>query len=133
MADALNSLPNQTKHVGVPNQTYDAHLFTLQPKWLQSLYEHLLEGVMPKIFTTSQRWYLIQRTKPFVLQEGVLYIFRQDNKFRQVLQPEHVSIILQKLHGGVARGHFSFDINVQKILDAGYWRPTMNGNVHEYC
>jgi hypothetical protein len=29
--------------------------------------------------------------------------------------------------------HFSFDIIVRKILDAGYWWLTMNRNVHEYC
>ncbi len=34
MADALNKLPNHIKLVGTPNQTYDAHFFMLQPKWL---------------------------------------------------------------------------------------------------
>jgi hypothetical protein len=29
MANALNRLPNQVKLIGVPNQTIDAHLFTL--------------------------------------------------------------------------------------------------------
>jgi len=51
MADAFNRLPNHTKHVGVPNQTCDAHMLTLQPVWLQSVYEYLLEGVLPKRFT----------------------------------------------------------------------------------
>jgi len=32
-------------------------------------------------FTTSQRQNLAQRVKPFVLQEGVLYRFGQDNRF----------------------------------------------------
>jgi len=39
------------------------------------VYEYLSEEVMLKIFTTSQNIYLTQRAKPFVLQEGVLYIF----------------------------------------------------------
>ncbi len=67
------------------------------------MYEYLLEGVMLERFTTSA-----QRAKPFVLQKGVLYRFRQDNRFHQVLQPRHVSIVLQKLHGGVAGWHFYF-------------------------
>jgi hypothetical protein len=29
MANALSRLPNQTKHVGVPDQTCDVHMFTL--------------------------------------------------------------------------------------------------------
>jgi hypothetical protein len=36
---------------------------------------------MLEIFTTSQRQYLVQRVKPFVLQDGVLYRFGQDNMF----------------------------------------------------
>jgi hypothetical protein len=55
-----------------------------------------------------------------VFQERIPYKFGQDNKFRQVLQPEQVPTILQELHGGVARGYFSFDIIVRKILDVGY-------------
>jgi len=39
---------------------------------------------------------------------------------------------LQELHGAVVGKRFSFDITVQKILDVGYWWPTMNQNVYEY-
>jgi hypothetical protein len=49
---------------------------------------------MPKIFTTSQRQYLVQRAKLFVLQIGVFYRFGQDNRFHCVLQLEHVPTIL---------------------------------------
>ncbi len=55
MANKLNRLPNQTKRIRVLDQTCDAHLFTLQPKWLQSVYEYLFKGMMPRRFTTSQR------------------------------------------------------------------------------
>ncbi len=132
MAYALSILPNHTEPIGVPDQTCDSHLFTLQPKWLQNIYEYLLEGVMLKRFTTSQRIYFAQRAKPYVLQ-GVLYKFGQVNMFCQVLQLEQVPTILQELHGGVAGGHFSFDITMRKILDASYWWLMMNRNVHEYC
>jgi hypothetical protein len=88
MANALSRLPNQSELVGVPNQTTNAHMFTLQPKWLQNVYDYLIDGIMPKRFTTSQQKYLAQRTKSFVLQNMILYIFGQDNKFYHVLQPE---------------------------------------------
>jgi hypothetical protein len=85
MVDALSRLPNQIEHVGVPDQTCDAHLFTLQLEWLQNMYEYLLKGVMPERFTTSQRQFLTQGAKPFVLQK-VMYKFGQDNRFHRVLQ-----------------------------------------------
>jgi hypothetical protein len=53
IVDALNRLPNQTEPIRAPNQTCNAHMFTLQPEWLHSVYEYLLEGVVPKRFTTS--------------------------------------------------------------------------------
>jgi hypothetical protein len=42
MVDALSRLPNQTKPIGIPNQTCDVHMFTLQLEWLQSVYEYIL-------------------------------------------------------------------------------------------
>jgi hypothetical protein len=84
------------------------------------VYEYLLEGVMPKKFTTSQIQYLAQKVKLFVLQEGVMYKFGQHNRFQEVLQLKQVSIVLQKLDGRVAGGHFSFDIIMRKILHVGY-------------
>jgi Uri superfamily endonuclease len=57
MANALSKLPNHIEPIGVLDQTCDAHMFTLQPEWLQSVYEYLLKGVMPQRLTTSQRQY----------------------------------------------------------------------------
>ncbi len=67
-----------------------------------------------------------------MLQNGIFYRFGQDKKFRCVLQLEQVPTILQELHSGVGGGHFFSNIMVKKILDAGYWWPTMNRVVHEF-
>jgi hypothetical protein len=37
MAYALNRLPNHVEPIGVPDQTCDAHMFTLQLQWLQNV------------------------------------------------------------------------------------------------
>jgi hypothetical protein len=50
-----------------------------------------------------------------------LYQFGEENMFHQVLQLKQVPTMLQELHGGVARGFFSFDIIVEKILDE-FWK-----------
>jgi hypothetical protein len=42
----------------------------------------------PQYYAFSHRQYLAQRVKPFVLQNEVLYKFKQDNRFRHVLQPK---------------------------------------------
>jgi hypothetical protein len=44
-----------------------------------------------------------------------------------------VPTILHELHNGVGGRHFSLDIMVRKIFYVGYWWPTMNKDVHEFC
>ncbi len=44
-----------------------------------------------------------------------------------------MSTILQELYGGVIIWHLSYDITMQRILDASYWWPTRNRDIHEYC
>ncbi len=56
-----------------------------------------------------------------MLQNGILYRFGQDNRFRGVLQHEQMPTILQELHNEVGGGHFSSNIT------------TMNSDVHEFC
>jgi hypothetical protein len=64
--------------------------------------------------------YLVQRAKPFVLQDGVLYRFGQNNRFCHVLQLEQMPIVLQELHSGIRGGHFPSNIIMRKILEVNY-------------
>ncbi len=39
---------------------------------------------------------------------------------------------MRKLHEGPLGGHFVIKIMQRKILDVGYWWPTMYKDVHDY-
>jgi hypothetical protein len=40
---------------------------------------------------------------------------------------------MKELHEGPLKCHFAIEIAQRKILDAGYWWPTMYMDVHNYC
>jgi hypothetical protein len=40
---------------------------------------------------------------------------------------------MRELHEGPLKGHFVIEIMQRKILDVGYWWPTMYKYVHDYC
>ena len=42
-------------------------------------------------------------------------------------------MILKELHKGNAGDHLSQDITVRKVLDAGYWWPTLYKDTYDYC
>jgi hypothetical protein len=52
--------------------------------------------------------------------------------FKQVLDPSQAEIVMRELHCGTAGGYFCHEITSQKILDAGYWWPTIQKAVSEY-
>jgi len=42
-------------------------------------------------------------------------------------------MVMKELHEGPSRGHFATKITQRKILDVGYWRPTMYMDVWDCC
>ncbi len=42
-------------------------------------------------------------------------------------------MVMKELHEGPSGRHFVMEIMQRKILDVGYWWPTMYKDVHDYC
>ncbi len=40
---------------------------------------------------------------------------------------------MKELHEEPLGGYFAFEITKKKLLDVGYWWPTMYRDVHDYC
>jgi hypothetical protein len=88
---------------------------------------------MPKILNLAQNQKLARKAKPFILKEGIMYIMEQDNIMHKYLTTSRAQIVLKELREGVARGHFVANIIAKKILDVGYWWPTLFKDIHEFC
>jgi hypothetical protein len=41
-------------------------------------------------------------------------------------------MMMKEMHEGSSRRHFAIEITQRKILDVGYWWPTMYRDVHDY-
>ncbi len=57
----------------------------------------------------------------------------QDNRMCKCLTTSEAHIILKELDEGVPGGHFATDIITKKILNVGYWWPTLFKDTHEFC
>jgi hypothetical protein len=42
-------------------------------------------------------------------------------------------MVMKELHEGPLGGHFATKMTQRKILNGGYWWPTIYKNVHDYC
>ncbi len=85
VAHALSKLLDITKPTSVPNQTIDASLFYIEPKWLNDVKEFLRIGHIEGTLSIQQKQRLVKRANPFTLKNGELYKMGQDNRLQQCL------------------------------------------------
>jgi len=57
----------------------------------------------------------------------------QDNRLWWCLTTIDVQMMMKELHEGPSWGHFATKITQKKILDVGYWWPTMYKDMHDDC
>jgi hypothetical protein len=88
---------------------------------------------MPKILNLGQNQKLARKARPFILKEGIMNKVEQDKRMHKCLTTLRAQIVMKELHEGVARGHFVADITAKKIIDVGYWWPTLFKDTHEFC
>ena len=133
VADALSRNEGAEPATGIPDQTTDAQLFSIQSDWIHPIIEYLQTGTFPPSMTKEARKRLAYRAIPFQLVQGKLSRQGKDPRLRQVISDSQAQMILQELHKGNAGGHFSQDIIVRKVLDVGYWWPTLYKDTYKYC
>ena len=133
VADALSRNEGAEPATGILDQTTDAQLFSMQPDWIHPIIDYLQTDTFPPSMTKEARKCLAYQAIIFQLVEGRLYQQGKDSRLRQVISDSQAQMILQILHKGNAGGHFSQDITVCKVLDAGYWWPTLYKDTYKYC
>ena len=120
VADALSCNEGAEPAIGIPDQTTDAQLFSMQPDWIHPIIDYLQTGTFPPSMTKEARKRLAYQAIPFQLVQGKFYRQGKDSRLRQVISDSQARMILQELHKGNAGGHFSQDIIVCKVLDTIY-------------
>ena len=133
VADALSRNEGAEPTTGIPDQTTDAQLFSIQPDWTHPIIDYLQTGTFPPSMTKEACKRLAYRALLFQVIQGKLYRQGKDKRLRQVITDSQARMILQELHKGNAGGHFSQDITVRKVLDAGYWWPMLYKDTYQYC
>jgi hypothetical protein len=69
----------------VHNQTTNASLFSIKPKWLNDVRENLKTCQIEGTLYIQQKQRLVRRAKPFTSKNGELYRMGQDNILQRCL------------------------------------------------
>jgi len=111
----------------------DMSLFFIEPIWMQEMKTYLETNQMLETLNLTQKQKLAKKVKPFTLKEQITYIVGQDNRMHRCLTTSEAQIVLKELHEGMVKRHFITYIIAKKILDVGYWWPTLSKDTHDFC
>ena len=85
VTDVLSRNEGAEPATGIPDQTTDAQLLSMQPDWIHPIIDYLKTGTFPPSMTKEAQKCLAYRAISFQLVQGKLYRRRKDSKLKQVI------------------------------------------------
>ncbi|MCO5600414.1 hypothetical protein L7F22_054526 [Adiantum nelumboides] len=127
MADHLSRITNGEAPTGVDDDLPDTSLFMVDTirEWSEKIVNFLVNGFPPKELRKDVARRLIKECEPYSLIAGTLYKLEKDEILRRCAREDEYLYILQEAHMGVAGEHFSGELTTRKVLQSGYWWPTL--------
>lgn len=100
--------------------------------WYADFVNYLACGKEPPNLQGYAKKKFFKDVQRFYWDEPYLYTLCKDRLYRKCVPEEDVTGILMHCHGSAYGGHFVTFKTVTKVLQAGFWWPTMFKDTHEF-
>eukprot|EP00253_Pinus_taeda_P022552 PITA_22552 len=132
VADFLSRLDLPAGEEGmVDDQMPDEHLFSISvlSPWFADIANYLVSTQFPPHLSSKEKSRIVRKSAPFIWILGNLFKLGPDQILRRCVREEEVFDILLTCHDGPCGGHFAAKRTAFKILQAGYYWPTLHQDV----
>ncbi|XP_075092157.1 uncharacterized protein LOC142172442 [Nicotiana tabacum] len=115
----------------------DEHIFSVnsivtQPPWFADIANYLVGRWTPQDLSYQQRKKLISVAMYYLHNEPYLFKICADNIIRRCVPEEEMTKILYQCHDGAIGGHYAANRTTFKVLEAGFFWPTLFKDVRAY-
>ncbi|XP_019098254.1 PREDICTED: uncharacterized protein LOC104773629 [Camelina sativa] len=100
--------------------------------WYADIANYLAAEVEPDQFTGYHKKRFLRELRRYYWDEPYLYKHCSDGVYRRCLAETEVPDVLFHCHGSDYAGHFATFKTVSKVLQAGFWWPTMFKDANEF-
>jgi hypothetical protein len=134
VADFLSRIPKTDDSLTVEDQFPDEHLFviTTKPPWYADVENYLAAGKLPAHLSSRERKLIIQRSARFTWIGGYLFHTGADLQIRRCVRDDEIYDILKAGHDEPCGGHFADRRTGHKILQMGYYWPSIFRDAKKY-
>ncbi|KAJ9562184.1 hypothetical protein OSB04_007344 [Centaurea solstitialis] len=100
--------------------------------WFADIVNYLACEIIPKEFNKYQRKKLIFYCKKYLWDDPYLFKICADQIIRRCIPKEEVTSIIHHCHSGPCGGHFGGQRTAIKILQSGFYWPTLHKDCHDF-
>eukprot|EP00253_Pinus_taeda_P005468 PITA_05468 len=133
LLDVVHSLKKSRHYITgeegmVDDQLRDKHLFAISilSTWFDNIENYLVSTQFPPNLSSKEKSKIVRESTPFPWIGGNLLKISTDQILRRCVREEEVFDILLTCHDGPCGGHFTANRTTFKVLEAGYYWPTLH-------
>jgi hypothetical protein len=101
--------------------------------WFVNHINFLATGDLPAHWNTQNKRNFLSDMQKFYWDDPYLFKYCLDKIFRRCIPDNEVSSVIKFCHSETCRGHFSSKKTAAKILQSGFYWPTMFKDSHAFC
>ncbi|GJV60712.1 putative nucleotidyltransferase, ribonuclease H [Tanacetum coccineum] len=103
---------------------------TKDEPWFADFANYLVGNIIPKGMTYQQKNKFFSDLKHYFWEEPYLFKVCSDGMIRRCISGPETRTILDKCHHGPTGGHYGPNITAKKVLDSGFYWPTIIKEAH---
>jgi hypothetical protein len=132
--DFLSCIPKIDDSLIVEDQFLDEHMFsiTTKPPWYTNVENYLAMGRLPTHLSSRERKLIVQCSTRFAWINRYLFYIGVDLQIRRCVQDDKIYNILKAAHDEPCGGNFADRGTGHKILQMGYYWPSIFRDVNKY-
>ena len=137
-ANFFSRIEGEGETVEVDDSFPDEQLFLLaqDDSWYKDIVHYLNTGEVAHDLTTEAAAVFLRKCRPYAILSDMLHKEGVDGRLRRCLERHDTKKVMMALHEEEGGGHFAAETTTRKILDAGYWWPSIHKDVanfmHDY-
>ncbi|WMV18481.1 hypothetical protein MTR67_011866, partial [Solanum verrucosum] len=138
VADHLSHLKNPpTESSDIKEEFLDEYIYAIisainQSPWFSDIANYLVGGWIPKDFSYEQRKKLKKDARHYYWEDPYLFKFCVDGIIRRCVPEIEMNNILSHCHDGAMEGHYGGKKTAAKVLEVGFFCPTLFKDARNY-
>jgi len=136
IADHFSRLTIDSRSDITPIDDYfpDESLFSVSiMPWYTNIVNFLVSGQLPAHWSTQDKRKFLNEVKNFYWDDLYLFKYYPDQIFQRCIPDNEVTSVIKFCHFEACGGHFSSRKTTAKILQSGFYWPTMFKDSHAFC